>query len=190
MTFLLTTTKSSDKRTNFLINDLNKIFDCKVEFKVSDRKSLSDVYDYMYLNDCNTAIFFEITKKTNYIWFISGKNAIKCNLETFTTIFELATLFNGHKEAGYEIYFGKDFDECSFLKDLKNVLKDVFLSKKKLSLTGEKKYNKERIISFLTNDDIIYFRHYLVDNVSEIGPRIEFSIEKVIEYDKNTKLEE
>lgn len=172
MTTMLITTKGADNTVKFTIRDLEFIINSVKEDNFDMKKGVSILEKYMEINECENCMFFEITKRMGRLWITNNKLSFRFTIVDFQSIFDLSFPVNYYKNGGHILLFDKSFDEIEHLKELKNVLNDVFKSKTD---------NIERVTVFYYLDNQICFRNYLLNDLSEIGPRIDLKLERIFE---------
>lgn len=173
MPAMIITTKGADPSTKTTVRDLNYMIDSVLETNFDSRKEVSLLIKYMDVNECENAIFFEISKRARRLWIATPAITIRLEILDLISIFDLSTTTNYHKNAGHVLLFTKDFEEDENLKIVKNALETAFKSKEDIQ--------KERAMCFFYVDGIISVRNYLLKEVAEIGPRIELQLDRIFD---------
>lgn len=169
MTTMLVTTKGTDPTTKSTIKDFENMIESTIESAFDVRKEISLLIKYLDVNDCENALFFEISKRAKKLWVATQTGTAKFDIISHQSIFDLSTTANYHKNAGHVLIFSKDFDEDEKLKTIKNILETAFESKKDAS--------KERAMCFFYLNGVISIRNYLIKDTVEIGPRIDLTMD-------------
>jgi rRNA maturation protein Rpf1 len=173
MASLILTTRGASETTKGTIKDISNIIETVQETAFDAKKNISTLLPYMDCNDCSTAIYFETSKRCQRLWIASEKTTIRFSLGAVESVYDISNTNNYHKHAGHSLYFSSDFDQDENLKLTKELLTTIF----------EVKSDKpcERILSFFIMDKVIYMRNYLIDGLAEVGPRLEMSVDKIID---------
>lgn len=170
MKSLIVYSKGSTPVIKSICTDLQRVFDFPLETNF-DEPSIHEIKELVDMNDCKGCIYFETTKRASYLWFtpLDGPS-IKVRL----TDVKLMKYFIGNllSNCSAELIFTKDFDENE-LMHFKNAVVKIFQSNKP----------KDRVLSFYYFDNKIIMRNYQVkkDSLEEIGPRMDFCMDKVLE---------
>lgn len=173
MPTMLITTKGADPTTKNTIKDLSQFIDARVETNFDIRKEVSLLATYMEINDCESTVFFEISKRKNRLWIATPLITFRFNIVAHQSVFDLSTINNYHKNAGHVLLFTKDFDEDEKLKVVKEAMETAFSCKKDVQ--------KERALCLFYLNGVISLRNYLIKDTAEIGPRIDLELERIFD---------
>lgn len=170
MTTMLVCTKKVDASIKTILRDFETMIDSVIEDKFDIRKDIKILASYMDMNECDSCIYFECTKRIKRLWITDAAFTLRFDIIQYLSIFDLSLPVNFHKYAGQILFFSKEFDENENLKFIKNVFKKAFKSIENVPA--------ERIMGFFVYDDIICIRNYLIEGAKEIGPRLSISLDK------------
>lgn len=169
---MLIHSRGTSATTRNILKDLSKLLISYKENKYDQKDNLQDLRELMDINDCTSVIYFETTKRTEYVWIATEKGpSIKFNVYNLFTMRDLAFPTNCQKNAGHKLMFDTNFDNGDLLI-VKQLFKDVFVESEVF----------DRIVAFFYYDEKIWMRVYGIgEEINEIGPRIVFEMDKVLE---------
>lgn len=173
MATMLVTTKSTDFSTRTTVRDLGYMVDSITEDKFDAKKDVSILSTYMDINDCNSCMYFECTKRTRRLWVANAGTTLRFDVLSHSSIYDLSFPVNFHKNSGHVMLFSRDFDEDKNLAAVKRMFEEAFRSRENAPV--------ERVISFFFVGNRICIRNYLVGSVLEIGPRIDIELDRIFE---------
>lgn len=187
MTVLTIASKGASDTIKTILKDLSKIINTVEESQFDLKKRCHILEKYMDINDCDTAIFFEITKRIQKLHIATASSTVRFVINSISSSFDMNNLNNYHIKGGHVLCFSSDFEDSENLKISKVVLEKAFGQNDNPS--------KERAICFFYTDGKIYVRNYLLDGMKEVGPRMELEIDSIIDgcfrgevlYRRNTK---
>lgn len=172
VTMLIGTHKSSASFKT-TIRDFSLMLNSVVEDNFDIRKNVKILAEYMDINECDACLFLEQTKRTQKLWLTDSKVTFKFNILNLQSIYDLSFPVNYHKKLGHILVFSDEFDSIESLKGLKECFSKVFEP-----IVGAP---FERIIGFFFENDKIHIRNYLINDITEIGPRIDLELERTFE---------
>lgn len=167
--FLLSNNNSPTHK--YVLKDMLKLVPNSV--KESKSNSRSEIIELMSMHECETLVYFECFKKKSVMWLMDSKKySVEAHIDIMFSIDRLKFLVNTYLNTGHLVLFSKNFDEKEELKILKNILIKIFKRDDEFT---------ERAILFSYEDGKVFFRNYkLDDEFHEIGPRIVFTIKRII----------
>jgi len=173
MPTMIVTTRGADPTTKAIMGDIGKMVHGTVEDTFDVRKEVSLLVTYMDVNDCENAIYFEVSKRQKRLWVATATMTLRFEVLGQQSVFELSTVANYHKGAGHVLLFSKDFDESEQLQAVKAVLERAF--------GGSESEGVERAMCFFYVDGVVAVRNYLIKGTSEIGPRMDLKLERIFD---------
>lgn len=190
MVSMIVSTKGSTETIKSIIRELSHMTPTVLETNFDIKKNISILSNYMDSNECSTSIFFECTKRVEKLWLVTEKVSIRFSIMNASSIYDLSTDVNYHKNSGHVLIFFEDFESNDNLKLTKNIIETVMAPVKDASI--------ERALCFYYIDDKIVMRNYIIDGMHEVGPRLELELDKILDgcfkgntlYNKNTNKEE
>lgn len=175
MTTMLICSRGVNAVTNNMLKDLERLLPSVRESKHDQKDALHDITELMDMNECTSAIYFETTKRTAYVWVTAaGGPSVRFLVYNIFTMRDLAFPVNCEKSAGHRLVFDASFAGDSSL----TLVKDLFAA-----TFGESEVF-DRVLCFFYLDGKIWMRIYVIDAVSgllEMGPRIVLEIDKILE---------
>lgn len=184
MKALALVSKNTASAIKKICDDIVKIVDCTKESKFDS--NIHELKELMEMNECMGTLYFESTRRGNYLWAIHAEGpAVKLCVVDITHMRFFAG--NGFRECGAVLLFTQDFD-TGHLLSFKTVMEKVCASEKP----------KDRALCFYFHDDLVWMRWYNLETMGEIGPRLTLKVEKVLDgclcgkvsYDARPKKEE
>lgn len=172
MTVMVVTSKQASETVKNTMKDFSKIIETFEETSFDLKKKCHILEKYMDINDCDKAIYFEITKRIQKVYFATNNISIRFIVHSIESIFDLSTINNYHKYGGHVMCFSHDFEEDENLKIAKNIFEQIFEQKNSIQ--------KERALCFYYTDGKIFLRNYLIEGMQEIGPRMDLEIDTII----------
>lgn len=170
---MLIRSKGAKETTKGVMKDLSKMIKTVEETQFDLKEKFGLLATYMDINECDTAIFFETTKRVERLWLSSLKRSIRFTILSIDSIYDMCTEVNYHKHAGHLLFFTEDFDESPELSMAKEMFEKIFEVDKELPI--------ERVLCFYRAGDSIFIRNYLAEGVREIGPRLQLQLDKVLD---------
>jgi ribosome biogenesis protein BRX1 len=171
---MLTLSRGSSSLTRNVLKDMNKLIPAIKEGKYDTKNRLDDLRELMDLNDCVSTLYFETTKRRLSTW-ISHKDGPSIRFKTYNmfTMRDLSFPVNAFAECGHVLLFSKEFDTDDNLKIVKDLIKKVFIEGDVV----------DRAMCFHYFDNKIWMRVYGIsgDELNEMGPRIVWEVDKIIE---------
>jgi ribosome biogenesis protein BRX1 len=161
--------KHTTAGTKFLSEHIRGLLDGVKDTNFDSRSALHELRDMMDINDCDSVLYFETTKRATNLWVSSIKGpTIKLRLTDFLDMRGFDS--NVFIENGSVLDFSDDF-ETGNLKIVKDLMCKIFMNDRP----------KDRIVSFFYVDGIIEMRVYKIDGLVEVGPRISATVVKILE---------
>lgn len=173
MTVMVVNSKGAPETTKAVMKDLSKMIDAVIEPNFDLKKKCFTLEKYMDVNDCDTTIFFEMTKRSQKMYIATATLTARFLIHSIESVYDMSTLVNYHERGGHVLCFTADFDGDENLKTVKSLIETAFGQNKNES--------KERAMCFYHFNNRIYMRNYVIEGMEEVGPRLEFELECIIQ---------
>lgn len=173
MVSMIITTKGADPSIKNIMKDFSYMVDSIIEDKFDVRKEVSLLVTYMDINDCDSTIYLEQSKRCSKLWVANSDVTYRFSILNYASVYDMSTVNNYHKNSGHVLIFSADFDEDENLKSFKKTAETAFKCKENASI--------EKAISFFYIKGRICIRVYLVKDGSEIGPRLDLELDRIFE---------
>lgn len=172
MKTMLICSRGCSSTTRNIVKDLNRLLITHKENKYDQKNNFFDLKELMDINDCESTIYFESTKRAASVWIANEKGpSIKFSVYNLFTIKDLSIVTNCQKNAGHKLIFDLNFDTDENLKMVKTLFSKTFIESEVF----------DRVLAFYYYDNKIWMRVYAIANgVEEIGPRIVMEIDKIL----------
>ncbi|KAM0688686.1 hypothetical protein COBT_000040 [Conglomerata obtusa] len=169
---MLILSRGCSAQSKNILKDLNKLVPSTLEHKHDQKNSFTTLVELMEMNECNSTIYIETTKRVQYAW-IAHENGPSVRFKSYNqfTMQELSFPVNCSKLAGHRLFFDTQFGSGEL-----NVVKNLFTA-----VFGESEVF-DRVLAFFYVDGKVWMRVYAIeDGLKEIGPRIVLEIDKILE---------
>lgn len=173
MSSMLIANRGVSDRIKGVKKDISRMMKVVEESQFDLKERLTLLSSYMDVNECDTTIFFEGTKRMERLWIASEKRSIRFTILDAVSTYELCSPVNYHKHAGHVLLFSEDFAMNEQLSEVKKMLTAVFAVDDSLPV--------ERALCFYYVDGRICIRNYVCDGVQEVGPRLDLELDKILD---------
>lgn len=170
---MLISSRGVNATTCNMIKELERILISVRESKHDRKDSLHDIVELMDMNDCTNAIYFETTKRIEYIWIMGIHGpSIRFIAYNLFTMKNLRFPINCEKNAGHKLFFDENFNNGNL-----EIVKNLFMQ------TFKESEVFDRLICFYYLDNKIWMRLYVIENevLKEMGPRMVVEVDKILE---------
>ena len=161
--------KNSGASIKSVCDDISRLMDCVKESRFDSKSRLHELRDLMDMNECNSVLYFETTKRKRSLW-ITHVDGPSVKLTVLGLKHMRFLEGNALKECGPMLLFTGEF-ESGHLLHFKTLMEKICLHEKV----------SDRSICFYYHGGLIWMRCYNIKTAEEIGPRLTLRIEKVLE---------
>jgi ribosome biogenesis protein BRX1 len=171
MATMVLCTRGASVKIRHIMKDMAKMMPVVEEGKYDMRKQRREIQDVMRINKCDSAMYFESTRRQEALWLAkSGGMSVLLELFSVFTMQECNFPVNFFKGCGHMLMFSKEFDEHEHLRNTKGLIEHTFQSNEP----------KDRALCFFYLDGMIWVRNYRIgEQLEEIGPRMAMRVRKV-----------
>merc|ERR1712131_252252 len=162
MKTLIIHNKKCPKIIKRIASDFHAILKSKLEDKFDIKKQLAYVNKVLEYENCENAIYFETTKRSDKLWLTNNKMAYKFNIQILKYISSIL-----EDETGHLLVFSEKFNP-----EIKELFTEIFKTR------SEK---PSKVLCFVEKNDKIYLNQYTnAEKMSPIGTKICLKLEKVL----------